>query len=78
MPTLPIPARLVITWLAIFPLVAMVQALLQPLLTTWPIVLVTAATTAVVVPIAVIWVVPGLTRLYLALARRRTAARNAR
>lgn len=76
MPPIPLPARLLITWLAIFPLVSIAQAVFQSLLASWPTMLVTAITVAAVVPIAVIWVVPGLTKLYLALARRRAGAGN--
>lgn len=70
---LPLPARLAITWLAIFPLVSLAQWLLRPLLAGWPELLVTAAVVTVVVPIAVTVVVPTLTRLYTAATRRRSA-----
>ncbi|KAM9862070.1 hypothetical protein ACI1US_02070 [Leucobacter sp. BZR 635] len=76
MPPIPLPARLLITWLAIFPLVSIAQAVFQPLLASWPTLLVTAITVAAVVPVAVIWVVPGLTKLYFALAHRRARTGN--
>lgn len=71
MPTPPLPIRMVITWLAIFPLVALAQALLRPLLAGWPDLLVTAIVMSVVVPIAVTWAVPFLGRCYGRIAARR-------
>ncbi|UTX53257.1 hypothetical protein [Leucobacter aridicollis] len=73
MPPIPLAARLVITWLAIFPLVAIAQAILQPLLADWPQLLVTAAVMTVVVPAAVTVAVPALSRAYLALTGRRAS-----
>ncbi|WP_051218087.1 hypothetical protein [Nocardioides insulae] len=65
MPVVPLPARIVVTWLAIFPLAALVQTLLHPLTADWPPLLATAATLTLVVPNALIWAVPLLTKLYL-------------
>ncbi|MCS3428864.1 hypothetical protein [Leucobacter aridicollis] len=72
MTQIPLLARLVITWLAIFPLVAAAQVVLQPLLAGVPQLLVTAVVMTAVVPVAVTWAVPALSRAYLALATRRT------
>ncbi|GAA2835363.1 hypothetical protein FB468_2316 [Leucobacter komagatae] len=76
MTPIPLPARLAVTWLAIFPLVAIAQAILQPLLAGWPPLLVTAAVMTVVVPIAVTWAVPALSRAYVSLASRRSRDRK--
>lgn len=61
---LPLPARMVVTWLAIFPLVVLAQFLLGPVVVGWPPVFATALTMGLVVPIAVIWAVPLLSRWY--------------
>jgi antibiotic biosynthesis monooxygenase (ABM) superfamily enzyme len=51
------------TWLAIFPLVTIVFAVGQPLgLAGLPLVVRTVLVTAIVVPVAVLWVVPALRR----------------
>jgi antibiotic biosynthesis monooxygenase (ABM) superfamily enzyme len=63
--------RAVITWAAIFPLVALSQWALTPLIGPWPPVLRALAITLVVVPVAVYLVVPRLIATYLRLARRR-------
>jgi antibiotic biosynthesis monooxygenase (ABM) superfamily enzyme len=63
--------RAVITWAAIFPLVAVSQWALTPLIGPWPPVLRALAVTLVVVPTAVYVVVPRLVATYLRLARRR-------
>lgn len=62
--------RAVITWAAIFPLVALSQWALAPLIGPWPPVLRALAVTLVVVPVAVYVVVPRLIATYLRLARR--------
>lgn len=75
-PVRPTPAppsvhvRAVITWLAIFPLVAIGMMLIAPLSESWHPVLRAFALTLVVVPLAVYVVVPQLMRGYLALRRR--------
>ena len=76
MKPLPLPARLLVTWLAIFPLVVIVQFLLDFLVGTWPPLLMTALTLALVVPIALLWAVPLLSRWYAALFMRSTATDN--
>lgn len=76
MTPIPLPARLAVTWLAIFPLVAIAQAILQPLLAGWPPLLVTAVVMTAVVPIAVMWAVPALSRAYVALTGRRSRDRK--
>ena len=62
--TMPARARMaVVVWLAIFPLVTIVLGLMPPSLAEAPVVIRSFVLTAVVVPIAVILVVPRLTRL---------------
>ncbi len=73
----PLPAppsvhvRAVITWLAIFPLVAVGMLLIAPIADSWHPVLRAFVLTLVVVPLAVYLVVPQLMRAYGALRRRR-------
>lgn len=62
--------RAVVTWLAIFPLVAIGMMLLAPFSESWHPVLRALVLTAVVVPLAVYVVVPRLLRGYGALRRR--------
>ncbi|MET0854614.1 MAG: hypothetical protein ABWY30_08280 [Microterricola sp.] len=63
--------RVVITWLAIFPLVAIGMLILAPISEGWNPVLRALVLTAVVVPLAVYLVVPRLMRAHGALMRRR-------
>ncbi|MGW4929793.1 hypothetical protein ACWEOH_11600 [Agromyces sp. NPDC004153] len=73
-PTPPsVHVRAVITWLAIFPLVAVGMLLIAPIAESWHPVLRAFVLTLVVVPLAVYLVVPQLMRAYVALRRRRTA-----
>ncbi|MBY0688663.1 hypothetical protein [Microbacterium marinilacus] len=65
----PVLPRIVITWLAIFPLVVVCRLLVTPLLPGWPDLAQTAIVMAVVVPVAVLWAVPLLTRGYVRLTR---------
>ncbi len=67
--------RAVITWLAIFPLVAIGMTAIAPVSSDWHPVLRAFVLTLVVVPVAVYAVVPQLMRGYGALARRRGDAR---
>ena len=62
--------RAVITWLAIFPLVAVGMMLMAPLTESWHPVLRAFVLTLVVVPLAVYLVVPKLIRAYVGLRRR--------
>jgi antibiotic biosynthesis monooxygenase (ABM) superfamily enzyme len=62
--------RAVITWLAIFPLVAIGMMLIAPFAESWHPVLRAFALTLVVVPLAVYLVVPQLMRGYGAFRRR--------
>jgi antibiotic biosynthesis monooxygenase (ABM) superfamily enzyme len=62
--------RAVITWLAIFPLVAIGMTAIAPLSADWHPVLRALVLTLVVVPIAVYWVVPQLFRWYGGILRR--------
>ena len=68
--------RAVITWLAIFPLVALGMTVIGPISDTWPPVLRALALTVVVVPLAVYLVVPQLLRGYGALRRSRARSRG--
>jgi antibiotic biosynthesis monooxygenase (ABM) superfamily enzyme len=63
-------ARAVITWLAIFPLVAIGMMLMAPFTESWHPVLRAFVLTLVVVPLAVYLVVPKLIRAYVGLRRR--------
>jgi antibiotic biosynthesis monooxygenase (ABM) superfamily enzyme len=62
--------RALVTWAAIFPLVLAAQAVLSPLVHTWPAVLQVFAMTLVVVPAASYVVMPRLMALYARLTRR--------
>ena len=68
-------ARAVITWLAIFPLVAIGMTAIAPISSDWHPVLRALVLTVIVVPVAVYWVVPQLMRGYGAMMRRRRVAR---
>jgi len=68
--------RVVITWLAIFPLVAIGMTLLGPVTESWHPVLRAFVLTVVVVPLAVYLVVPRMIGAYGALRRRRAARRG--
>jgi antibiotic biosynthesis monooxygenase (ABM) superfamily enzyme len=63
--------RAVITWIAIFPLVAIGMLIMAPFTESWHPVLRALALTLVVVPLAVYVVVPRLMAGYAALRRRR-------
>jgi len=63
--------RVVITWLAIFPLVSIGTLLLAPVSESWHPILHALVLTGVVVPLAVYVVVPRLLRVYTSLRRRR-------
>lgn len=81
-PSAPVPhlpsthVRAVITWLAIFPLVAIGMTLLTPVSVDWHPVLRAFVLTLVVVPVAVYVVVPRLMQAYGALRRRRLSRRS--
>ncbi|MFG2818494.1 hypothetical protein ACGFX4_03605 [Kitasatospora sp. NPDC048365] len=60
-----------ITWLAIFPLVAIGMTAIAPVSADWPPVLRAFVLTLVVVPLAVYLVVPALLKGYARLAGRR-------
>jgi antibiotic biosynthesis monooxygenase (ABM) superfamily enzyme len=66
--------RAVITWLAIFPLVAIGMTAIAPISTDWHPVLRALVLTLAVVPVAVYLVVPQLFRGYAAVMRRRALA----
>lgn len=65
-----IHARAVLTWLAIFPLVAITSMLAEPLVGTWHPIARACVVTLVVVPLAVYLVVPSLVKLYGRVRRR--------
>ena len=67
-----------IVWLTIFPLVAIVGVLSEPLVRGWPPVLRAFVITLIVVPIASYWVMPLMFKGYAALERRRAARRGAK
>lgn len=69
--------RALLTWLAIFPLVALGMIAIAPISGDWHPVLRALVLTIVIVPLAVYLIVPRLLRAYGALARR-AAARRAR
>jgi len=66
--------RAIVTWLAIFPMVAVGMVLLNALAPTWPPVVKALALTAIVVPTAVYFTVPRL----LLVHSRITAPRRGR
>ncbi|WP_395245643.1 hypothetical protein ACGGZK_07465 [Agromyces sp. MMS24-K17] len=74
-PSAPAPpsihVRALLTWLAIFPLVAVGLALVGPVSATWHPVLRAFVLTIVIVPTAVYLVMPRLLQAYAALQRRR-------
>lgn len=65
--------RAIITWLAIFPLVAIGMTAIAPISGDWHPVVRALVLTLVVVPVAVYLVVPQLFRGYGAIMRRRGA-----
>ena len=69
-----IHTRAVITWLAIFPLVAIGMMVSAPLMEGWHPVLRALGLTLVVVPTAVYLVVPRMMKAHAALVRRRPRA----
>ncbi|MCO4254824.1 hypothetical protein [Pseudarthrobacter cellobiosi] len=71
-----IHVRAVITWLAIFPLVAVGMILVAPLTEGWHSALRSLVLTLVVVPVAVYLVVPRLFAGYGALLRRRNSRKT--
>ena len=68
-----IHTRALITWLAIFPLVALGMTAMAPFTEAWPPVLRALVLTVLVVPLAVYLVVPQLFRAHAAITRRRAA-----
>jgi len=71
-----IHVRAVITWTAIFPLVAIGMLAAAPLMEGWPPVLRALVLTLVVVPVAVYLVLPRLFAGYGLLLRRRNSRRT--
>jgi antibiotic biosynthesis monooxygenase (ABM) superfamily enzyme len=67
----PIHVRAALTWLAIFPLVAIGMTAIAPFSAAWHPVLRALVLTLVVVPVAVYGVMPPLLRAYGMLVRRR-------
>lgn len=69
MQTIPVPARLVITWLALLPLVLLAQLAVREVADGWPWPLVTALVMTLVVPLASLVTIPALTRAYVRYVR---------
>jgi antibiotic biosynthesis monooxygenase (ABM) superfamily enzyme len=67
--------RALVTWLAIFPMVAIGMSAIGALATDWPPVLKSLVLTAVVVPLAVYVVVPRLLMAYGKILQSRRVAR---
>jgi len=65
-----IHVRAALTWLAIFPLVALGMQVMGAVAPTWPPVLRAFAMTLVIVPLAVYLVLPRLIAAYVRLGRR--------
>jgi antibiotic biosynthesis monooxygenase (ABM) superfamily enzyme len=63
--------RAVLTWLAVFPAITLVQLLISPYIGGWPLVARTAIVTAVAVPLSVYVLVPRLMRVAGGIHRRR-------
>jgi antibiotic biosynthesis monooxygenase (ABM) superfamily enzyme len=55
--------RAVLTWLAVFPAITLVQLVVSPYIGNWPLVARTFVVTAVAVPLSVYLLVPQLLRL---------------
>ncbi len=64
--------RVVITWIAIFPLVAMASLAIAPVAQEWNPILRALVVSTLVVPVAVYLVVPRLLRLYVRLRKARS------
>ena len=64
--------RALLTWLAVFPTITLVQLVLSPYIGGWPLVARTAVITAVAVPLSVYVLVPRLLRLAAGVRRGRT------
>ena len=62
--------RAVLTWLAVFPAITLVQLVVSPYIGDWPLVARTAVGTAVAVPLSVYVLVPRLMRLAGGVHRR--------
>lgn len=83
-PTTPPPPRpnihvsALIVWLTIFPLVAIVGMVSEPLVRGWHPVLRALVLTLIVVPIAAYWVMPLMFKGYAALERRLATRRAAK
>lgn len=63
--------RAVLTWLAVFPAISLVQFVVSPYISGWPLVARTFVVTAVAVPLSVYVLVPRLMRLAGGINRRR-------
>lgn len=64
---IPLLPRMLVIWLAIFPLVLGAQTVVSPFTENWPNVLSLALTIALVVPTAVLIVFPIYTKIYFAI-----------
>ena len=70
--------RAVVTWMAIFPMVAVGMTVMNAFAYSWPPVLRSLVLTAVVVPTAVYFLVPRLLLLQARMAQKMGAARRTR
>ncbi|MFG2874728.1 hypothetical protein ACGFYU_06910 [Streptomyces sp. NPDC048337] len=64
--------RALITWVAVYPTITIVLALLRPVLKDVPLVLQTLVLTAIAIPIVVYVLVPALMKANASLAARRS------
>ncbi|MFC9292864.1 hypothetical protein ACFTWH_30035 [Streptomyces sp. NPDC057011] len=64
--------RALITWVAVYPTITIVLALLRPVLKDVPLVLQTLVLTAIAIPIVVYVLVPALMKANAALTARRS------
>ncbi|MEV5323026.1 hypothetical protein AB0K67_02675 [Nonomuraea sp. NPDC052634] len=71
MPAAPsVHRRALLTWFAVYAMLMLVQALLGPVISPLPMALRTLVVTAIVVPVVVYLLVPGLLRVNARLHRR--------
>ena len=74
MKPLPVSVRLVVMWIAIYPLVLIGNLSVGPLTSNWPPALATALVMALVIPVAVLGTVPLVTRVAVRLLKSRSRA----
>ncbi len=62
-----------VTWLAVYPVITMLLAVLEPVIADWPIPFRTLVLTAIMVPVMVIWALPAANALIWRVGRRKAA-----